>query len=433
MHTNALFEAALGLSAPWKVISIEFEQGAPASRGQLEIRLDFERGGQLPCPECGALCKAHDTDEQTWRHLDFFEHTCHLVARVPRVGCQEHGVLKVHVPWARPGSGFTLLFEALVMALAPEMPMAALARLVREHDTRLWRIVKWHVADARSRVDMSDVDQLVVDETSQAKRKSFVSIFLEPKRYDDEGSLERAARVLYVAKSKSKQVFHEFAQDLIEHGGHPWSIREVCMDMCAPYMQGVAETMPRASITFDRFHVMKMVNAAVDDARRREVKTRPELKRTRLDWLLSPSRLSTRRRERVESLSQRNLLTAKAYQMRLTLAELWDHASVARARRHLRSWCAWVKRATKPPEDDGAVWVLERMRRVAQSVREHEDGILRYVASRLTSGVIEGVNSLAQAARARARGYRNVETFKTMIYLIAGRLQFDLQPATHSR
>ncbi len=433
METKALFEAALGLAAPWKVVSIDFGVEPEGGRGRLEIRLDFERGGRLPCPECGESCAAYDTDEQTWRHLDFFEHTSYLIARVPRVRCDVHGVLKALVPWARPGSGFTLLFEALVMALAPEMPMAALSRLVREHDTRLWRIVRWHVEDARERVDMSEVDTLVVDETSQAKRKSFVSIFLEPKRYDEEGTLERAARVLYVAETKRKQVFHEFAADLEEHGGHPWWIREVCMDMCAPYMQGAAETMPLASITFDRFHVMKMVNAAVDDARKREVKTRPELKRTRLDWLLSPSRLSLRRRERVESLSQRNLLTAKAYQMRLTLAELWEHTSISRARRHLRSWCAWVRRATKPPKDPADTWVLQRMRHVAQSVREHEDGILRYVASRLTSGVIEGVNSLAQAARARARGYRNAETFKTMIYLIAGRLEFDLAPATHSR
>ena len=364
MQTKDLFEAALGLSPPWKVASFDFGPEAGGDRGRLEIRLDFERGGRLPCPECGTPCGAHDSREQTWRHLDFFQHTSYLVARVPRVRCEEHGVLRVHVPWARPGSGFTLLFEALVMALAAEMPMAALARLVREHDTRLWRIVRRHVDEARGRVDMSDVDRVVVDETSQARRKSFVSIFLEPARPREGTAPARAARVLYVAETKRKRVFHEFARDLVDHGGHPWLVREVCMDMCTPYMQGVAETMPLASITFDRFHVVKMANAAVDDARRREVRTRPELKRTRLDWLLSPSRLSDRRRERVESLSRRNLLTARAYRMRLTLGELWEHTSVEQARRHLRSWCAWARRSTRRPRDRSRTWVLERMHRV---------------------------------------------------------------------
>lgn len=432
METKQLFEVALGLQAPWQIAGIEFEEAADGARGRLEIRLDFERGGRFPCPECNVPCPAHDTRQQRWRHLDFFQHTCHLTARTPRVKCKQHGVLKAHVPWARPGSGFTLLFEALVMALAAQMPMAALARIVREYDKRLWRIAEWHVADARSRVDMSDVELVVVDETSQAKHKRYVSIFLEPKHRAETGTVTQPARVLFVANTKGKQVFHEFADDLIAHGGHPAWIREICMDMCIAFQQGAAETMPTAAITFDRFHVMKMVNAAVDEARKREVRSSPELRGTRHDWLLSPNRLSDRRRERIEMMSRRHLLTAKAYQMRLAIAELWDCPTVSSARRHLRSWCAWVRRETKPPKQPGERWILQRMRRVGASVLNHEAGILRYITSRMTSGVIEGVNSLAQAARARARGYSNPETFKTMIYLIAGRLEFEL-PSTHSR
>ena len=110
MHTPQLFEVALGLRSPWRVVSVEFTPGAAGSRGRLEIRLDFERGGTFACPECEASCKAHDTDEQRWRHLDFFEHEAYLVARTPRVKCAAHGVLRASVLLARPGSGFTLLF-----------------------------------------------------------------------------------------------------------------------------------------------------------------------------------------------------------------------------------------------------------------------------------------------------------------------------------
>jgi hypothetical protein len=203
MDTTKLFEAALGVMSPWRVVGIEFEAGAKDGRGRLDIRLDFERGGELPCPECKKPCKAHDTDEQTWRHLNFFEHETYLVARTPRVKCEKHGVLKVEVPWARPGSGFTLLFEAYMMALAPEIPMAVLARMVGEHDTRLWRVVKHHVADARTRVDMSEVSSVVVDETSRAKRYSYVSLFLEPKKLDEDGEVTSDARVLFVTNGRS--------------------------------------------------------------------------------------------------------------------------------------------------------------------------------------------------------------------------------------
>ncbi len=430
MHTNALFQAALGLSSPWVVANVEFDAAAAEGRGQLDLRLDFPRGSRFGCPECGAACPTHDTVEKTWRHLGFFQHVALLQARVPRVTCADHGVRQVPVPWAREGSGFTMLFEAYVMLLAAQMPIAALARFLGVTDKRLWRVISWHVEDARERVDMSEVEDLVVDETSRAKRHSYVSLFLEPAKRGEQGVLERVARVLFVADGRTHQTFHDFAADLHEHAGAVEKVRDLCMDMSPAFQRGAAETMPWAKITFDRFHVMKLAGDAVDDARRREVKQRPELKGSRGVWLPNPQNLSSKGFEQLERLSHLNLLTARAYHMRLNLQDLWTKGTVKKARKHLRAWCKWVVRATRRPRRPGAPWVLEKMRKLAVTVREHEQGILNYFRRRQTSGVIEGVNSIVQAARARARGYRNPETFKTMIYLIAGRLGFQL-PATH--
>ena len=107
----------------------------------------------------------HDTDVKTWRHLDFFQHQAYLHARVPRVRCAAHGVRQVAVPWARPASGFTLLFEALLLELSPHMPVAAIARMVAEHDTRIWRVLEHHVEVARAQLDFSSVTRVGVDET----------------------------------------------------------------------------------------------------------------------------------------------------------------------------------------------------------------------------------------------------------------------------
>lgn len=432
MDTTKLFEIALGIAPPWRVTGIEFKPAAQAGRGQLEIRLDFERGGELPCPECSKPCKAHDTDERRWRHLNFFEHETFLVARTPRVKCETHGVLRADVPWARPGSGFTLLFEAYVMALAPEIPMAALARMTGEHDTRLWRVVRRHVRDARERVDMSEVTSVVVDETSRAKRHSYVSLFLEPKRLDEKGEVLSDARVLFVTDGRSHEAFHAFVSDLTTHGGKATDVKDVCMDMSPAYQRGAAEALPWAKVTFDRFHVMKLVSFALDETRRNEHKAHPELKRSRYLWLKNPGSLSASQKERLESLSATNLLTAKAYQMRLNLQALWDRRKPERAAAYLRRWCNWVLRVAKRPADPEQPWVMEKMHTAALTLRDNAQGILNYFRLRMTSGAIESVNSLAQAARARARGYRNAETFMTMIYLIAGRLRFDLPTLTHS-
>jgi transposase len=131
---DALFQAALGLAEPWRVVRTEFDP----DRKRLSLQLDFPKGARFPCPEGDQpACPVHDTKRKVWRHLDFFQHQAYLHARVPRVACPTHGTRQAALAWARPDSGFTLLFEALLMALLAEMPVKAAAALVGEHDTRL--------------------------------------------------------------------------------------------------------------------------------------------------------------------------------------------------------------------------------------------------------------------------------------------------------
>jgi hypothetical protein len=121
MQDTDLFQLALGLSSPWTVTRSEFD----AVDGRLDLYVDFPRGSRFACAQCGREgCAVHDTKEETWRHLDFFQHRTLLHARTPRATCPECGVRKAATPWARAGSGFTLLFEAYVLALAKTMPIA---------------------------------------------------------------------------------------------------------------------------------------------------------------------------------------------------------------------------------------------------------------------------------------------------------------------
>jgi len=169
-----MFGAALGLGSPWQVTSVEFNK----LLGQLDIGLDFPRGSRFACPAEGCAsgaCPVHDTMDKRWRHLDFFEHQAFLSARVPRVRCAAHGVHLIDVPWARPGSGFTLLFEVATLTFAKQMPIAPLAVMAREHDTRIWRVVEHHVTTARAKLDFSGVTQVGCDETS-AKKGQFSGV-----------------------------------------------------------------------------------------------------------------------------------------------------------------------------------------------------------------------------------------------------------------
>jgi transposase len=402
MNENQLFQAALALLPPWLVSRCSFDESA----GRLDIHLDFPRGGAFPCPVCGVLCKAYDTDELTWRHLNFFQHQAFLHARTPRVKCAHCGIHRVAVPWARPDSGFTLLFEAFVMTLAKSMPVLAVARLVNEHDTLIWRMVTHYVDAARAKADHSTVTQVGVDETASRRGQDYVSLFVD---------LE-LRKVLFATPGKDASTVAVFAQDLKAHGGDPKAVTEVSADMSQAFAKGIAASLPNAQITFDKFHVVSLVNNAVEKVRRLERIDHPELVGSRYVWLKNPENLTARQWEQFDDLDVVNshLKTARAYQIRLVFQDLFNQPA-DKAESFLDKWYFWATHCRIPAIID-----------VAKTIRRHQHGILRWFISGINNGILEGMNSLVQAAKAKARGYRSERNLATIIYLIAGKL--DLTP-----
>jgi transposase len=403
MDPNTLFTLALGLQSPWEVKSLQFS----VEEKRLDIQVDFERGASFPCPECGRPAKAHDTEEKTWRHLDFFQHAAYLTARVPRCKCDEHGVKQVAVPWARAGSGFTLLFEALMMAMVREMPVAAVARIIREQDTRIWRVMHHYVDTARAAVSLADVTQIGVDETSARRNRVYITLFMDLVK----------RRLMFATPGQDHRTIRAFKADLEAHGGDPMKIKEACIDMSNAFIKGFGESFPEAHITFDRFHVMKLMGEAVDKVRREESKDRPELKRSRYVWLRNPEKLRKEQRERLRVLQGLNLETATAYQLRLTLQDFYEQPNPRAAKTFLEDWCELARQTG-----------LEPVMKVAQTLMDHAVGILRWFSARITNGLLEGTNSIIQAAKAKARGYRTTRNLITIAYLLAGKLDFTPSP-----
>jgi transposase len=401
MQEAELFQLALGLAPPWKVMRSAFD----VETGRLDIHIDFPRGSRFACPACGAGCSAYDTDEKAWRHLNFFQHEAYLHARVPRVNCQTCGVKRVGVPWAREDSGFTLLFEAYIMSMVKAMPVNIVAGKINEQDTRLWRIVHHYVESACDQASHSQVARIAFDETSARRGHNYVTLFAD---------LDQR-RVIFVADGKDSGTVDAFAKDLETHGGDRKAITEVSIDMSSAFIKGTAESLPNAQITFDKFHAVKLVNDAVDEVRRNEQKARPELKNTRYIWLKSTTNLTQPQRDMLESFSKSNLKTSRAYQIRLTFQDLYSQPSREAGEAFLKKWYFWATHSRLPP-----------IINAAKTVKRHWDGILRWFDSRVTNGFMEGINSLVQAAKAKARGYRSSRNLKAIIYLIAGKLELQL-------
>ena len=251
MRDTDLFQLALGLGSPWLVKAAKFD----AAKKRLDVEIDFKTGGRFPCPDCQTPdCPVHDTVMKQWRHLDFFQHQAYLNARTPRIKCPQCGVRLVDVPWARRGSGFTLLFEALAMTLVTHMPVAAAARLVGEHDTRLWRMIIHYVEAGLARLDLASLRRLAIDETAARRGHDYISLFVDID----------TRKVVFIADGRAADTVAAFADHVEAHNGDASRIKEVCIDMSAAFIKGVGENLTEAEITFDKFHAVKIVNDAVD-------------------------------------------------------------------------------------------------------------------------------------------------------------------------
>jgi transposase len=298
-----------------------------------------------------------------------------------------------------------MLFEALALTFATAMPVAKVAAMTREHDTRIWRVLEHHVGAARDQQDFSAVTKVGMDETSARKGQDYVSIFADMMR----------GRVLFATDGRDSATVARFATDLAEHGGDPDNVTDTSSDMSTAFISGIAQHLPNATMTFDRFHLAAKLSDAVDavDAvRRAEVTTRPELKHTRWLWLKNHTNLSAKQQGELHRLMRPSakLATARALRWREDFQAFYDQ-DPSYAPEYLRRWCNGAKRSRLQPIKD-----------FVALVEKHWDGILAWHTSHLTNGLLEGINSLVHAAKARARGYRNKNKMITIIYLTAAKL-----------
>lgn len=396
----SLFTAALGLAAPWQVTNIDFDEAAK----RIDFQIGYPRGTHFACPACNEPDQpVHDRKQRTWQHLHFFEHKAFIHAEVPRVrcaGCSK--TTQVSVPWARPGSGFTQLFEAMLVTLAKHMPASTVAGMLGIGDDAVWRVLHHYTDAARAQEDFSDVTAVGIDETAARRGHDYITVFHDMK----------ARRVLFACEGKDQSTLDAFAADLRAHGGDPDRIEAACIDMSKAFIAGVSRVLVNADITFDAFHVIQLANRAVDEVRRREARRQPMLKNSRWVWLKDHAALTMQQSQRFHRLSKANLETARAWRVKESLRDLYaDRPSREEAEQRLQAWYNWARRCRLQPFKD-----------LALTIKAHWDGILNFFDSHLTNGAVEGMNGMIQAAKRRARGYRTARSLITMTYLIGGKL-----------
>ena len=397
-NSEQIFTIALGLEEPWHIDKIVIDK----ELSQLDIYLRFTRGFKFKMDDNESYT-AHDTVERTWQHLDFFQYKCYLHAKVPRVK-QSDGKIKTYpVPWARKGSGFTLLFEAFAMLLIEnEMPVNKAAKITKVYPNRLWNIFNYWVSKAHTEDNIDNLVKIGFDETSIKKGHNYVTTMVD---------LDKR-RVLFATEGKGADCIEKSVEFLNEKSVNVNSINHVCIDMSPSFISGCHEYLPNASVTFDKFHVMKEVNKAMDELRKLERKGNDMLKKHKYTFL--KNKLSPKIQNERDFLLEMYPKLGEGYRLKYLFKDFWDLKDKEEAESYLAFWCDIA--------DDSGIYPFQK---AVRTIKAHWSGIISYTESRINNGILEGINSKIQLAKTRARGYRNTKNFINMIYFICGKLKFD--------
>lgn len=392
----------LGIKSPWAVNGVDLDMGAR----RVEIKLEWGAGHAVLCPECGKECTIGDhAPERTWRHLDMMRFETLIRARVPRSRCQEHGVKTISVPWAEPGSRFTLLFErfALDVVLACRSLTQVCDLLGLDWDA-VQRIMDRAVKRGLKRRELEGLAHVGIDEKSFGAGQSYISLLAD---------LEEG-RVLEVMEGCDQATAEALWQSLPQEQRS--SIEAVALDMAPAFIAASRAAVPQADLVHDKFHIAKHLNEAVDAVRRQEhkellAKGDDTLKNTRQLWLFNPMNFSDEQAADFEQLKFSGLKVARAWAIKELFSKLWTYCYEGCARKFFKNWFGWVARSKLKP-----------VIKVARMIKRHLENILTYLRHPITNAVTEGLNSKIQLLKSNARGFRSFQNYRTRILFFCGKL-----------
>lgn len=407
MREAKLYEELLQVKSPWYVERVELS----IEQKRVDVYIDHKPGSLLPCPNCGAGSGVYDhTARRSFRHLDTMQYQTILHCQMPRVQCSEHGVVQVSIPWAEAKSRFTRHFETLAIDVLKGMSIKAACGILRVSWDEAYAIKKRAVLRGLARRPVESFRRLGVDEVAFRKGHSYMTIVTDLV----------GKKVLYVGRHRKKETLDAFWQALSAEQRE--AIEAVGMDMWEPYVSSTLEHMPRAEekIVFDRFHIMKHMNDALNDVRKAEhraLKTLGDerLKGTRNAWLYAQENVPEKYDELLEDLVNSELKTARAWALKELLRNLWAYESKGWARKLWSRWYAWAVRSR-----------LEPVKKVARMIKQRLGQVMNFFTHRITNAMCEGMNLLIQNVKRQAFGYRNEENLKHAILFQCGRL--DLYP-----
>jgi transposase len=294
------------------------------------------------------------------------------------------------------------------MLFLRDTPVSRAAEMLRCNEKSLTKTLRYYVNDSVDKMDLSDVQSLAIDETSFKRGHKYVTVVIDA----DE------RRVVDVEEGRDKEAVAKFADKFQKKGGNAEEVTSVTSDMSTSYMPAIKELFPNASNVVDKFHVKKLLIDALDTIRKEEQKASADKKslfQGRRLFMIPESKLTPEQAAKIGQMSKLYPKTGKAYRIISVFDDFYKSTSIEEADASFSKLVSWMRRCR-----------LEPMKKAAETLKRHKDNILAYFKDHLTNAISEGINSIIQVAKRKARGFRTIEGFKAMIYLVAGKLDLDV-------
>lgn len=407
MQETAFFAEVLGVKLPWFISKVILNK----ERQRVDIYVEHTDGFAFPCPECQRLCSVYDhMKERIFRHLNVCQMAAYIHVRLPRVECPEHGVKQVVSGLGEGHSGMTYEFESLVVDLQKECSVESVCRLLDIGWHTCWAVMESAVGRGQARKPHKMPARIGVDEKSFSKGHHYETLV-----YDiDAGTVD------YVVDKRDQksleQYYNQFSLEERE------AVRCVAMDMWDPYIAATKACIPEANrkITFDRYHVTRLVADAVDKVRKQEHRALMDegndiLKGTKYLWLWNEENIPPYRRAEFEHLRSLDLKVCRARAIKDNLRNLWNYHREGWMRKYFSRWYFWATHCRLRP-----------MIKAAKTLKSHIDNIVTYAKHRIINALGESLNSKIEKVKRLACGYRNRQHYKMAIYFHCGGL--DLYP-----
>lgn len=381
-----------------------------AARPTIEVELVPRRNGRPICSGCGQQRPGYDRlAPRQFEFVPLWGIAVLFVYAMRRVQCPGCGVKVERVPWCDGKQQLTITYRWFLAGWAKRLSWQEVADVFCTTWENVFRSVKHAVWWGVAHRELKDIGAIGVDEIQWQRGHRYLTLV-----YQIDDGRKRLLWIAHERTEASLRGFFNILSDQVRTG-----IRFVCSDMCQAYLNVIAEQATGALHVLDRFHIMKSLNAAIDDVRRNEARRmkqdgyEPLLKHSRWCLLKRPENLSDQQTAKLAELLKYNLQSVRSYLLREDFQQFWEYISPGWAGRFLDQWCTRAMRSK-----------IEPMKKIARSLRAHRGLIMNWFRAKgiISAGTVEGLNNKAKLTTRKAYGFRTYEAIAIALYHNLGAL-----------